>query len=125
MTDLPVLLKGMQTVEDAKLAHDNGVPVIILSNHRGRQLDTARHSPRIALEIHREAPELFDGLEVFAGGGIRYGPDTLKLLSLGVKAIGCGRPFMFSNIYGQEGLERAIEILEHEIAIDAANPGRC
>ncbi|CAH0030950.1 unnamed protein product [Clonostachys rhizophaga] len=123
MTDLPIILKGIQTVEDAKLALENGVPGIILSNHGGRQLDTARGPLHIALEIHRKAPELFQKLEILADGGVRYGADALKLLALGVKAVGIGRPFAFANIYGQEGVERAIKILRREIAIDAANAG--
>ncbi|CAH0053622.1 unnamed protein product [Clonostachys solani] len=123
LTDLPILLKGIQTVDDARLALENGVPGIILSNHGGRQLDTARSSLEVALEIHNEEPELFKKLEIFADGGVRYGNDALKLLALGVKAVGVGRPFMYANIYGQEGVEKAIELLKTEIAVDSANLG--
>ncbi|KAL7783252.1 hypothetical protein V8C37DRAFT_406692 [Trichoderma ceciliae] len=123
MTDLPVILKGIMSVEDAKLAVKNKVPAIILSNHGGRQLDGSPSSLEVALEIHQSAPEVFKQIEVYADGGVRYGADVLKLLSLGVKAVGLGRPFMFANIFGTNGIEKAIEIIKHEIAIDAANLG--
>ncbi|KAH6603975.1 Glycolate oxidase [Trichoderma cornu-damae] len=123
MTDLPIILKGIMTVEDAKLAVENKVPAIILSNHGGRQLDGSPSSLEVALEIHEKAPEVFKQIEVYADGGVRYGADVLKLLSLGVKAVGLGRPFMFANIFGTEGIEKAIDIIKHEIAIDAGNLG--
>ncbi|KAI0602190.1 hypothetical protein F4775DRAFT_581619 [Biscogniauxia sp. FL1348] len=123
MTDLPIILKGIQTVEDAQAAVEHGVPAIYLSNHGGRQIDGARSSFEVALEIHEKAPEVFSQLEVYADGGVRYGADVVKLLALGVKAVGLGRPFMYANVYGTEGVTRAIEMLKHEIAIDAANAG--
>lgn len=123
MTDLPIILKGIQTVEDAQKAVEHGVPAIYLSNHGGRQIDSARAPLNVALEIHQQAPEIFSQLEVYADGGVRYGADVVKLLALGVRAVGVGRPFMFANVYGTEGVERAIEILKHEVAIDAANAG--
>jgi isopentenyl diphosphate isomerase/L-lactate dehydrogenase-like FMN-dependent dehydrogenase len=54
---------------------------------------------------------------------VRYGIDVLKLLALGVKAVGLGRPFMYANVYGAEGVARAVEMLKYEIANDAANLG--
>ncbi|KAI1485002.1 hypothetical protein F5X96DRAFT_661821 [Biscogniauxia mediterranea] len=123
MTDLPIILKGIQTVEDAQAAVEHGVPAIYLSNHGGRQIDGARSAFEVALEIHQQAPEVFSQLEVYADGGVRYGADVVKLLALGVKAVGLGRPFMYANVYGTDGVKRAIEMLKHEIAIDAANAG--
>lgn len=111
------------TVEDAQAAVSNGAKAIILSNHGGRQLDGSLSSLEVALEIHEQAPEVFTQIEVYADGGVRYGADALKLLSLGVKAVGLGRPFMYANAYGTEGVEKAIQLLKHEIAIDAANLG--
>lgn len=123
MTDLPIILKGVSTVEDVKTAIKNKVPAIILSNHGGRQLDTAQSSLESALEIHKEDPKLFKQIEIYADGGVRYGSDILKLLSLGVKAVGLGRSFMYANAFGQPGVEKAISILKREIANDAANLG--
>ncbi|RMJ06870.1 hypothetical protein CDV36_013521 [Fusarium kuroshium] len=123
LTDLPVVVKGINSVEDAKLAVEHKVPAIIISNHGGRQVDGVSSAIETALEIHNEAPEVFKQTEVWADGGVHYGTDVIKLLALGVKAIGLGRSFMYSNVYGTEGVERAIEILKYEIAIDAANLG--
>jgi isopentenyl diphosphate isomerase/L-lactate dehydrogenase-like FMN-dependent dehydrogenase len=123
MTDLPIIVKGIMSVRDAKLAVKHKVPAIVLSNHGGRQLDGAPSALEVALDIYKKAPEVFKKTEVFADGGVRYGTDVLKLLALGVKAVGVGRPFMYSNIFGQEGVERTIELLKREIAVDAANLG--
>lgn len=123
MTDLPIVLKGIQSVEDVKLAVKHKVPAVILSNHGGRQLDSSPSSLEVALEVYEEDPDLFNQIEIYADGGIRYGADVLKLLALGVKAVGLGRPFMFANAYGVEGVKHAIQLLKHEIAIDAGNLG--
>jgi isopentenyl diphosphate isomerase/L-lactate dehydrogenase-like FMN-dependent dehydrogenase len=122
-TKLPIILKGIQTVEDAKLAVANRVPGILLSNHGGRQLDGTPSSLEIALEIYNEDPNIFQKIEVYADGGVRYGADILRLLALGVKAVGIGRPIMFANVYGEEGVARAITLLKREVAIDAGNLG--
>ncbi|KAI0880502.1 FMN-dependent alpha-hydroxy acid dehydrogenase [Annulohypoxylon maeteangense] len=123
MTDLPIILKGIQTVEDAQEAVRHKVPAIYLSNHGGRQIDGARSPLEVAIELRQRAPEVFTQTEVYADGGVRYGADVVKLLALGVKAVGVGRPFMYANVYGTEGVSRAVEMLKHEIAIDAANAG--
>ena len=123
MTKLPIILKGIQTVDDARLAVKHRVPAIILSNHGGRNLDGSPSSLEVALEIRREAPEIFDQIEVLADGGVRYGTDALRLLALGVKAVGIGRPVMFANIFGQEGVERALSLFQSEVMNDAANLG--
>jgi isopentenyl diphosphate isomerase/L-lactate dehydrogenase-like FMN-dependent dehydrogenase len=123
MTSLPLIPKGIQTVEDARLAIRYGAKAIFISNHGGRQLDSSPSSLEIALEIHNEDPEIFKQVEVYADGGVRYGIDVLKLLALGVKAVGLGRPFMYANVYGAEGVARAIEMLKYEVANDAANLG--
>ncbi|KAJ4371633.1 hypothetical protein N0V83_004853 [Neocucurbitaria cava] len=123
MTSLPIIPKGIQTVEDAREAVNQGVKAIYLSNHGGRQLDSSPSALEVALEIYNEDPEIFQQVEVFADGGVRYGADILKLLSLGVKAVGVGRPFMYANIYGAEGVARVAEMLKYEMANDAANLG--
>ncbi|KAH7175287.1 FMN-dependent dehydrogenase [Dactylonectria macrodidyma] len=123
MTDLPIIVKGIMSAKDAKLAVKNKVPAIVLSNHGGRQLDGAPSALEVALDIYKNAPEVFKKTEVYADGGVRYGTDALKLLALGVKAVGLGRPFMYSNVFGQEGVERAIELMKKELAVDGANLG--
>lgn len=122
-TSLPLVLKGIQNVADAKLAVAHGVPAIILSNHGGRNLDGSPSSLEIALEIYNEAPEIFTQIEVLADGGVRYGTDALRLLALGVKAVGIGRPVMFANVFGEEGIKRVVDLLRDAIMNDAANLG--
>lgn len=123
ITSLPIIPKGIQTVEDAREAVKAGCKAIFLSNHGGRQLDTSPSALEVALEIYQEAPEIFQQVEVLADGGVRYGSDVLKLLALGVKAVGLGRPFMYANVYGDKGVKKAIDILKYEILNDAANLG--
>lgn len=122
-TKLPIILKGIMSVEDAKLAIEYGARAIILSNHGGRQLDGSPSALEVAMEIYSEAPEVFKQTEVYADGGVRYGSDVLKLLALGVKAVGLGRPFMYANVYGMDGVLHAIRMLKRQVAVDAANLG--
>ena len=112
---MPIILKGITTVEEALLAIEKGVDGIYLSNHGGRQIDHSPSPLEIAYEIHRNAPEVFEKTLVLADSGVRYGSDVLKLLALGVRAVGLGRPFMYANTYGVEGVVKAIEILKYEI----------
>jgi isopentenyl diphosphate isomerase/L-lactate dehydrogenase-like FMN-dependent dehydrogenase len=123
MTSLPIIPKGIQTVDDAREAIKHGAKAVFLSNHGGRQLDSAASPLEVAIDIYNEDPEIFKQVEVFADGGVRYGTDVLKLLALGVKAVGLGRPFMYANIYGSEGVAKAAEMLKFEILNDAANLG--
>lgn len=110
-------------MEDAQEAVAQGVDAIYLSNHGGRQTDGVRAPLEVALEIHQEAPEVFGQIEVYADGGVRYGGDVLRLLALGVRAVGLGRPFMYANVYGAAGVKKAIDLLRSELAWDAGNTG--
>ncbi|KAJ5083854.1 hypothetical protein NUU61_008433 [Penicillium alfredii] len=118
LTDLPVVIKGIQCVEDAVLAYQHGVQGIVLSNHGGRSQDTAQ-SPLLALlEIRKFAPFLIDGrMQIFIDGGIRRGTDVLKAIALGATAVGLGRPFLFSMAagYGEDGVHRMLQMLRQEI----------
>ncbi len=106
----PILLKGIQTAEDAKMAHQMGVDGIYLSNHGGRQADHAPSSIRTLLEIRRFCPEIIKaGMEIVMDGGCRRGADVLKALALGASAVGFGRPFLYACAYGTEGVEKAIQ----------------
>ncbi|PSN66725.1 FMN-dependent alpha-hydroxy acid dehydrogenase [Corynespora cassiicola Philippines] len=122
-TTLPIIPKGITTVEDAQEAIKRGVKAIYISNHGGRQVDHSPSPLEIAYEIYRNDPSIFKKVDVLADSGVRYGNDVLKLLALGVKAVGLGRPFMFANVYGLEGVTKAIQILKTEIAADAAQIG--
>lgn len=122
-TSLPIVLKGIQNVADARAAVDHGVPAIILSNHGGRNLDGSPSSLEIALEIYNNDPDIFNQIEVLADGGVRYGTDALRLMALGVKAVGMGRPFMYANVFGVEGIEKVISLMKNGLMNDAANLG--
>ncbi|KAK1512394.1 peroxisomal (S)-2-hydroxy-acid oxidase [Colletotrichum costaricense] len=122
-TSLPIILKGITTAEEALLAIEKGAKAIYISNHGGRQLDHTPGPLEIAYEIYRNAPEVFQKVDVIADSGVRYGNDVLKLLALGVKAVGMGRPFMYANCYGLPGVTKAINIMKTEIVRDGAQMG--
>ncbi len=111
-TDKPIVLKGIQTHEDAYLAslHAPQVKAIILSNHGGRALDTAPPAIHTLLEIRKYCPEVLDRIEVWVDGGIKRGTDVLKALCLGAKGVGVGRAALFGlGAGGQAGVERVFE----------------
>ncbi|KAF2744316.1 putative mitochondrial cytochrome b2 [Sporormia fimetaria CBS 119925] len=117
-TDLPIILKGIQTHEDAYLAalHAPLVKGIVLSNHGGRALDTAPPAVHTLLEIRKFCPEVFERVEVWVDGGIRRGTDVVKALCLGARGVGIGRAALFGlAVGGMEGVERVVEILKAEI----------
>ncbi|KAF2878390.1 FMN-dependent dehydrogenase-domain-containing protein [Massariosphaeria phaeospora] len=116
-TKLPIVLKGIQTHEDAYLAslHAPQVKAIILSNHGGRALDTASPAVHTLLEIRKYCPEVFDRIEVWIDGGIKRGTDVVKALCLGARGVGIGRPALFGlGAGGKEGVARVLEILKAE-----------
>jgi L-lactate dehydrogenase (cytochrome) len=117
-TKLPIVLKGLQTHEDAYIAslYAPQVQGIILSNHGGRAADTAPPSIHTLIEIRKYCPEVFDKIEVWVDGGIKRGTDVVKALCLGAKAVGMGRNALFGlGAGGTEGVERVYEILKAEI----------
>lgn len=113
--DMPLILKGIMGAADAKLAAEMGCQGIVVSNHGGRNLDTAPPSVLVLLEIQRRCPEVFDQMEVFVDGGIRRGTDILKCLALGATAVGLGRHFLYSLNYGQEGVRHLVGLLRDEL----------
>lgn len=115
LTDLPIVLKGIMTADDAKMAMKYKVNGILVSNHGGRNLDYSPPSILILLELHKQCPQIFDQMEVFVDGGFRRGGDILKALCLGAKAVGMGRPFLFALGYGSEGAEHLVEMLRDEM----------
>jgi L-lactate dehydrogenase (cytochrome) len=106
----PILLKGIQTAEDALLAYKAGVDGIYLSNHGGRQMDFAPSSLQTLLEIRKFYPHLIKEMEVILDGGVSRGTDVIKALCLGANAVGLGRPFMYAlSTYGTEGVCKVIQ----------------
>lgn len=109
----PLLLKGIMSAEDARLAVEHGVDAVIVSNHGGRQLDGLPG----AIEVLPEVVEAVRGrTEVIFDGGIRRGGDAVKAIALGARACMIGRPYLYGmGAAGQAGVERAIGILRTEI----------
>lgn len=109
----PLVVKGILNRADVPKLIDHGVDGVIVSNHGGRQLDTAPPTIDVLPGIVDEA----DGrIDVFMDGGVRRGFDIVKALALGAKAVMVGRPFLWGlGAGGQAGVERVLEILRHEI----------
>ncbi|KIK95774.1 hypothetical protein PAXRUDRAFT_11243 [Paxillus rubicundulus Ve08.2h10] len=123
ITNMPIILKGVATPQDALMAYDYGVAGIVLSNHGGRQLDTARSGIENLIEVvealKTRGPWPNPQFEVFVDGGIRRASDVLKAIALGAKAVGVGRAFMYSFCaYGQEGVEKAFQIFRDELQMN-------
>ncbi|KAJ5017751.1 Lactose permease [Colletotrichum sp. SAR 10_99] len=115
-TSLPIVLKGIQTHEDAYAATlFPSVKGIIISNHGGRALDTTMTPVQVLLEIRKFCPQVFDKIDVLIDGGVKRGTDVVKALALGAKGVGIGRAALYSlAVGGQAGVERALQILADE-----------
>lgn len=125
--NLPLVIKGIQSVEDAVLAYNHKVDGIVISNHGGRSQDTAQAPLLTLLEINKYAPHIIESgkMQIFIDGGIRRGTDVVKALALGATAVGMGRPFLYSmsSGYGEAGTRRMIEILREEVEQNMALVG--
>jgi 4-hydroxymandelate oxidase len=115
VTTMKVVLKGIESGEDAALAVQNGADGIIVSNHGGRSIE----SGRATLE---SLPEVVRGvggrIPVMVDGGVRRGTDALKALALGASAVGIGRPYAWGlAAFGQDGVERVLDILNLELRL--------
>ena len=108
-----LVLKGVQTVEDCRKAAESGVTAVMLSNHGGRQLESA---PAPVDCIAAVADALRDRLEIICDGGIRRGNHVVKALALGANACSIGRGYLFALAAGgQPGVERALTLLRAEV----------
>jgi isopentenyl diphosphate isomerase/L-lactate dehydrogenase-like FMN-dependent dehydrogenase len=106
-------LKGVMSVEDAKRAAGIGCSGIVLSNHGGRQLDGSRAAFDQLAEV---VDAVGDRLDVMMDGGVQRGTHVLKALSLGAKAVGVGRYYLFPlAAAGQAGVERALSLMKAEL----------
>jgi 4-hydroxymandelate oxidase len=119
---LPLILKGILTPEDAKLAVEYGVDAIIVSNHGGRQLDTAIPTidalPDVVDAVAGRIPVLLDG-------GIRRGTDVIKALAFGARAVLIGRPALWGlAVNGEAGVKHVLELLRSEIELAMALCGK-
>ncbi|KAI9818685.1 MAG: hypothetical protein M1832_004160 [Thelocarpon impressellum] len=135
ITKMPIILKGVQRVEDVIRAIECDVQGVVLSNHGGRQLDFARPGIEVLAEVMPVLRERGwqDRIAIFVDGGIRRATDIIKALCLGATGVGIGRPFLYAmSVYGLPGVDRAMQLLKDEMemnmrligcsAIDQLNP---
>ncbi len=121
LTRLPVVVKGILTAEDTERCLKAGAKGIIVSNHGARQLDhvggTLEALPECVAAANGRIPVLIDG-------GFRRGTDILKALALGAAAICIARPYLYGlTAFGQRGVERVVELLRTELALDMGLAG--
>jgi 4-hydroxymandelate oxidase len=114
-TTMKVVLKGIETREDAQLCLEHGVDGIIVSNHGGRSHSSARATidclPEVVQAVGGRIPVIVDG-------GVRRGTDVFKALALGATAVGIGRPYLWGLAsFGQPGVERVLDILRRELSL--------
>lgn len=122
LSSLPIILKGILTAEDARLAVEHGVAGIVVSNHGGRQLDGVAASIEALPEVVAAVDQR---CEVYMDGGIRRGTDILKALALGARAVLVGRPLLWGlAAQGVEGAQHVLEILRAELELAMALSGR-
>jgi 4-hydroxymandelate oxidase len=115
VTKMKLVMKGIETREDARLSVEHGVDGILVSNHGGRATETYRATIECL-------PEVIDGvagrIPVMVDGGIRRGTDAYKALAYGARAVGIGRPYIWGlSAFGQAGVEKVIDILNAEFAL--------
>lgn len=123
--DGPIVLKGIQTVEDAHRAIDYGMSGIIVSNHGGRQLDGAIASLDALAEIAADERVKRSHLTLLFDSGIRTGSDVLKALALGAQAVLVGRPYVYGlAIQGQKGVEHVLRCLLADTDNTLGNVGK-
>jgi 4-hydroxymandelate oxidase len=110
---LPFIIKGIMSVDEAKLAVEIGANAIVVSNHGGRVLD---HTPGAAEVLPEIADAVGDRITILADGGVRSGADVLKLLALGAKAVLVGRP-LITGAYGggAEGVKHILDTMTNEL----------
>lgn len=115
LTKMKLVLKGIETREDARLCVEHGVDGILVSNHGGRATETYRAT----IECLPEVVDAVGGrIPVLVDGGIRRGTDAYKALAMGARAVGIGRPYIWGlSAFGQPGVEKVIEILNAEFQL--------
>jgi len=112
-TRLPIIVKGVCRDDDAGRAVEHGAKAIVVSNHGGRQLDTAPATSEVLPHI---ADVVADRCEIYVDGGIRRGSDVLKAIALGARAVMVGRPILWGlTVAGEKGALNVLEILRREL----------
>jgi 4-hydroxymandelate oxidase len=120
-TKMKLVLKGIETREDAALCLQHGVDGIIVSNHGGR----AQESGRASIECLPEVVDAVQGkIPVLVDGGVRRGTDVFKALALGAKGVGIGRPYIWGlAAFGQPGVDKVLDLLTRELSLMMRHAG--
>lgn len=121
LTRMKVVVKGLDSAEDAQLAVRHGADGIVVSNHGGRSMETLRPTaeclPEVVAAVKGRVP-------VFVDGGVRRGADIYKALALGAAGVGIGRPYIWGlSAFGQDGVERVLDILRAELRLTMQQMG--
>ena len=115
VTTMKVVIKGLESSEDAALALEHGADGIIVSNHGGRATETGRGTIECVAEV---AQSVKGRVPILVDGGIRRGTDVFKALALGANAVGIGRPHIWGlATFGQQGVERVLDIINAELRL--------
>ena len=121
VTKMKVVIKGLETREDAAQAIEHGADGIIISNHGGRATETGRGTIECVAEV---AQAVRGRIPILVDGGVRRGTDVFKALALGANAVGIGRPYIWGlSAFGQQGVERVLDILNNELRLAMAGCG--
>lgn len=116
-----LIVKGILDVEDARIAVDAGADAVLVSNHGGRQLDSA---PSTVSALPAIVEAVGSRVEIFVDGGIRSGLDVLKFLALGARGCFIGRAYLYGlGAFGQKGVTKTLEILREELDVAMALTG--
>jgi 4-hydroxymandelate oxidase len=114
-TNMKLIIKGIDTAEDARLCREHGADAVVVSNHGGRATETLRSTIESLTEV---VDAVGSQLPVLVDGGFRRGTDIYKALALGARAVGIGRPYIYGlTAFGQEGVERVLDILHAELRL--------
>ena len=115
VTKMKVVIKGLETREDAAQAVEHGADGIVISNHGGRATETGRGTIECVGEV---AQAVRGRIPILVDGGFRRGTDVFKALALGANAVGVGRPYIWGlSAFGQQGVERVLDILNNELRL--------
>jgi len=124
VTDLPIVIKGIMTTEDAVIAADSGVDGIVVSNHGGRALDTSIGTMDVLPSITAALDQLSSDIEVYVDGGFRHGSEVLVALALGARAVLVGRPALWAlAVGGAHGVTSLLTLIGRELASTMARVG--
>lgn len=120
-TKMKIVLKGISEGDDARVAVDEGIDGLVVSNHGGR----AEDSGRATIDCLAEVVDSVRGrMPVLLDGGVRRGTDVFKALALGARAVGIGRPYLWGlGAFGQAGVEAVLDILKRELHLAMAQCG--